>query len=111
LRLILKQLTRGKNDFIQKVNFKYLFSNYGIVFDDKEIDYIYNTYENEKKNEVNFNDFLDNFNLITENRLNLVLQFFNQLKNNKNLLEYKLLESNFVPEKHPEVIKIIFKKI
>jgi len=99
----LKHLTKGKNDFIQKVNFKYLFSNYGIVFDDKEIDYIFQTYENEKKGEVNFNDFLDNFNFITENRLTLVLKFFNQLKNNKALVDYKSLENNFTADKHPEV--------
>lgn len=77
------------------------------MFDDKEIDYIFLTYENEKKGEVNFNDFLDNFNFITENRLNLVLKFFNQLKNNKNLVEYKSLENGFDAEKHPEVIILI----
>lgn len=101
---MLKHLTKGINDFIQKVNFKYLFSNYGIVFDDKEIDYIFQTYEYDKKGEVNFNDFLDNFNYITESRLNLVLKFFNQLKNNKNLVDYKILENGFNAEKHPEVI-------
>ena len=64
LRIILKHLTRGKNDYIKKVDFKYLFTNYGIVFDDKEIDYIFKSYENEKQGEVNFNEFLDQFNLI-----------------------------------------------
>jgi hypothetical protein len=100
---MLKHITKGKNDFIQKATFKYLFSNYGIVFDDKEIDCIFLTYENEKKGEVNYNEFLDNFNFITENRLNLALKFFNQLKNNKNSLDYKALENGFDAEKHPEV--------
>jgi hypothetical protein len=99
----MKTLTRGKNDYIEKVNFKYLFSNYGIVFNDKEIDYIFHTYENSKKGEVNFNEFLDNFNLITENRLNVILTFFSQLKNNKDLVEYKILENNLIADKHPEV--------
>jgi len=103
LRIILKHLTRGKNDYIQKVNFKYLFSNYGIVFDDKEIDYIFNSYENEKKGEVNFNEFLDQFNLIPQSRLEMILIFFNEIKNEKNQVEYKTLENNLVAEKHPEV--------
>ena len=73
----MKHLTRGKNDYIKKVDFKYLFTNYGIVFDDKEIDYIFKSYENEKQGEVNFNEFLDQFNLIPESRLEMILSFFN----------------------------------
>ena len=108
LRIILKHLTRGKNDYIQKVNFKYLFSNYGIVFDDKEIDYIFKSYENAKQGEVNFNEFLDQFNLIPENRLEMILKFFNDIKNDKNVVVYKTLENNLIAEKHPEVFIIEF---
>lgn len=103
LRIFLKNLTKGKNNGIEKVNFKYFFANYGIVFDDKEIDYIFNTFENQKKDEINFNEFLDNFTLIPESRLRLVLEFFNKLKNNKNLIEYKNLEKILNSEIHPEV--------
>jgi hypothetical protein len=108
LRNILKHLTLGKNDYIQKVNFKYLFTNYGIVFDDKEIDYIFNSYENAKKGEVNFNEFLDEFNLIPQTRLDMILNFFNEIKNDINLVEYKNLENNFIAEKHPEVFFYLF---
>ena len=35
--------------------------------------------------------------------MNIIKSFFNQIKNNKNNIEYKNLENFLAAEKHPEV--------
>jgi Ca2+-binding EF-hand superfamily protein len=59
LRIFLKNLTKKRDDVIDKNNLKFFLINFGIVLTDKEISYIFDKHDTDKRNSINFNTFLD----------------------------------------------------
>ena len=59
LRIFLKNLTKKRDDVIDKNNIKFFFINFGISLSDLEVAYIFNKYDKTKRNSINFNEFLD----------------------------------------------------
>ena len=60
LRIFLRNLTKRKSDKINKTNFKYFLADFGILLNDSEISYIYQIFDENRKDEINFMTFFDN---------------------------------------------------
>jgi hypothetical protein len=60
-RLFLKNLFKRKSEMIDKASMKYFLTNFGVFLIDKEVDFIYMVFDHQRKNEVNFNELLDSF--------------------------------------------------
>ena len=105
LRVFLRNVTKKSSDVIDKNNFKFFFINFGIVFNEKQVEFIYSKFDVKRKNEINFNEFLDSFVYHTESRMTLIKNFYEQLKTSPEakFVSLKKLEKLFNPDSHPEV--------
>jgi hypothetical protein len=106
LRKFLKNLKRksAKYDFIDSTDFKHYLVSFGIYLDDAEIKFIFDKFDRNRKNLINLNEFLDFMINCSEERRNLIKQFYVQVKNkNDSNLSFNILESLLKPDFHPEV--------
>jgi len=104
LKIFLRNLNKKKSNLIDKSNFKYFFINFGIVFTEKEVDFIYNKFDTKRNNHIDFMEFLSLFIYFPEERKNLINSFYESIKNNNNSnVSFKKLEKLFKSDQHPEV--------
>jgi hypothetical protein len=104
LRIFLYGCVKRCTEFIDKSNFKYFFTNFGIVFLEKEVEFIFAKFDHKRNNSINFNEFLDTFTICCDNRTNLIKTFFEQIKNKTNdFASFKKLEKIGNFDNHPEV--------
>jgi Ca2+-binding EF-hand superfamily protein len=57
-------LTNKRDDVIDKNNLKYFLINFGVKVDDKEVAYIFNKYDTDRRNSINFNIFIDSLRVL-----------------------------------------------
>lgn len=105
LKLFLRNLNkRNSNNLINKNDFKFHFINFGIVFTEKEVEFIYHKHDFKRNNYIDFNAFLDSFVYLSQERLNLIENFYEQVKNKDNAyVSFKKLEKIVNFDLHPEV--------
>jgi hypothetical protein len=104
LKIFLRNLNKRKSNLIDKSNFKYFFINFGIIFSEKEVDFIYNKFDTKRNNHIDFMEFLNMFTYFPEERKNLVMSFYESVKNSNNCnISFKKLEKLFKSDQHPEV--------
>lgn len=118
LKVFLRNLNKRKSNFINKADFKYFFTNFGIFLTNKEVDVIYEVFDNERKNEINFIEFLNNIRQfvnvpgtsLNQNDLRRenVERLLSQLKLNKDKISFKDIESITKFDFHPEVTLLFF---
>lgn len=107
LKIFLRNVNKKKSNLIDKSNFKYFFINFGIVFTEKEVDFIYNKFDTKRNNHIDFMEFLSIFIYFPEERKNLINSFYESIKNNNNSnVSFKKLEKLFKSDQHPEVKKL-----
>lgn len=58
-KLYLHNLSKRKSTIIEKSDFKYYSINFGIYFTDDEINFIYNIFDFNKSNKINYEDFIE----------------------------------------------------
>lgn len=106
LRKYLKNLNRksSKSEFIDSSYFKYFFVNFGIYLNDSEIKFIFEKFDKNRNNHINYNEFLDSMTNFDLQRQTLIGDFYSQVKNNYNEnISFKKLVSLIQPDLHPEV--------
>jgi hypothetical protein len=109
LKLFLRNINkRSLTNLINKNDFKYQFINFGIVFTEKEVQFIYDKFDIKRNNHINFIDFIDSFVTFYVERKNKVENFYEQVKTKDTCyVSFKKLEKLVNFDLHPEV-KIIY---
>jgi hypothetical protein len=94
----------SKSEFIDSSYFKYFFVNFGIYLNDSEIKFIFEKFDKNRNNHINYNEFLDSMTNFDLQRQTLIGDFYRQVKNNYNEnISFKKLVSLIQPDLHPEV--------
>jgi len=97
-------LKKSHTSMIDKINFKFYFTHFGIFFNDIELEFIYEKYDLNRKNEINIDEFLDTFGSCSENRQIWISSFYEEVKNKEDsLISFKKLVKIFNADTHPEV--------
>jgi len=103
LRTFLRNLSKKKSDMINKVNFKYYLTEFGVVVSDAELASIFKIFDIKCKDEINFMHFLDSLIDNNENRSNAIADFASQYQLEDKVC-FKTLQKNIDFNFHPEVI-------
>ena len=107
IKIYLRNLYKRKCDCIDKTEFKYNIRQWGIdTLTDSDINMIYDKFDKNKNNKINFIEFFDSLNHTSEERMNLIKSLkakANPL--NDKFISAKTLELMSDMNYHPEVMR------
>ena len=108
LKIYLRSVAKNANCMIDRPNFKFYVNKYGIDFTDEELDFIFNKFDSNRNNHVNYLEVLNHLRFCSDNRKILIEKFKEQVKKpNSRFISFdyliKLSDMNY----HPEALKFI----
>lgn len=109
IKIYLRNLFKRKSDIIDKTEFKFNVRKWGLDnLSDIDVDVIYDKFDKNKNNKINFIEFFDSLNNTSEERMNLIKRLM-ELANpiNAQFISAKKLELMADMNYHPEVIRYL----
>ena len=108
LKCYLRNLSAHKSDIINKNDFKYFLANQAVILNDNDIDAIFNVYDVNKRDFINYIEFLNSINQISETRKAQIESFKEQVKApGQDYILFSYLVSLIDMNYHPEAIRFL----
>ena len=111
LKIYLRNIYKRKCDLIDKTEFKYYIRQYGIKeLNDEDIDAIYNAFDKNKSNKINFIEFFNHLHskYVSNERKEMIKTFSAKVNPNKDrFISANKLEKLLMMNYHHEVMKYI----
>jgi hypothetical protein len=108
LKCYLRNLSAHKSEIIDKNSFKYYFTKQAILLNDNDVDTIYAVHDTSKNDFINYIDFLNSINRVSETRKSQIESFKEQVKvPGQNYILFSHLVSLADMNYHPEAVKFL----
>ena len=108
LKCYLRNLSAHKSDIINKNDFKYFLANQAVLLNDNDIDAIFEVYDTNKRDFINYIQFLNSINQVSESRKAQIESFKEQVKApGQNYILFSYLVSLIDMNYHPEAIRFL----
>ena len=108
LKCYLRNLSRHKSDIINKNDFKYYLANQAILLNDNYINTIFEIYDESKNDYINYIQFLNSINSVSESRKAQIDSFKEQVKApGQNYILFSYLMSLVDLNYHPEALRFL----
>lgn len=103
LRIAFRNLKSRKSDIINRAEFKYFLNDFGISLLDSEISFIFLQFDQNRRDQINFMQVFDSFVEVSDQRLEWIKQFSQQLSKGTGKISFNYLEGLVNTDFHPEV--------
>jgi len=106
LKCYLRNISAHKSDIMNKNDFKYFLAQQAILLNDNDIDSIFAVYDTSKRDFINYLEFLNSINQVSESRKAQIESFKEQVKApGQNYILFSYLLSLIDMNYHPEAIR------
>ena len=108
LKCYLRNLSGHRSDIINKNDFKYFMAKQAILLNDEDVDTIFKVYDVSKSNYINYIQFLNSINFVSESRKAQIESFKEQVKApGQKYISFSYLISLADMNYHPEALRYI----